>query len=611
MILTDAQSRQFHRIFESFMLHLSLLAVEIGLEISLPKDDKEFTLKEIEDPLLRWSFGKGGHLEGLFTFVATNPDNLSDAELTIALSWANVVRDDYFVVRKGPDVLFIDDRDHVFAVCGVDSEIDEELPGLPMRVTTYLAPFRNTITYLGVMKTNAKVLDAKTEERLLGQVDKAAREGRIARTGAQLISANEESFGPVEDVPKTPQELARRFDEFGGEHVGRLSGRSWEEREDELARLREASYDHDRVIAYLDQGCVRGEPTHDLRDIIAAYRIEILKGFAEAHDVYGDLTKEELVDVNLDIFRSARPKSVDSMLRMGLNFILNLRDLYENGGELRFEKDAIRAVEDLPYPVFPDLTIFDLDTHYLEVLSDEMTEHVRGVDFDELIERGRRLEDALAFLEVAVDYRGIIACDEATEELSRRVDGLEATDVLDAVLLRFTKDFASIGCATFQGHEYFVDKSLYDQDGQLMETQVRALATMHKRHPAVWPTDAEVLHGRLVDAWRHIPEGRALATYLDAHVPNFGNDEDFADKALSLLIEHLQLTVKPEQFLNDTLELLSRNQKQDLELAPLVMDLYNALPSRYLNGRTPDYDWFRNVRPKKAKKKRPTKKRRR
>ena len=609
MRLTEANYQQYYRIYLSLLVSLVANAENSGFPIKKTDIGGDYTVDDYEVDLLHWVFGEGDRIEMLYAFAATNYDNLSEADLDIALSWANVALEEYTIVRRGPDAFFVTDDERVFAVCGMSAEIYNMAPGLPIRARAFLAPFKNNIIFLSALGFISGVLDKDTETRLLSVVDEAAREGRILRTGAQLIASNTEHYGPKDPMPESKRGLDQLMNELTTNHEGILAGLTWEEREETIARMRDEDFGHQEIIDVLDQDCVTGEVVHGLREILRACDTDMLKDNAEAHDIYDDLTKEQLVDVVAGIYDALRPKSVDNMLKMGLPFVQNMRDLHEHGGELRFEKDAITQMSDLPHPLFPDIAFFDADTCYVEVLSDEMMRVCDETDLDAAIARGEQLEEALAYLETAVDYRGLIEQDEALDELGRRFEGLDLQFLTDAVRMRFDNDLIRVGPATFGRTGYFVS-SIYFSDGLLDEGLVRALVTQHRRHLATWPTTEQASHGPLTKAWVNYPEGRALAQYLDAHVPGYSHDDIYADTALVTLVIQIKRIPVADELLHQAVLFFSRSKEQDTELAPLVKDFYNALPNPFHNGRTPDYEWDKRAQRRKPKKKRPTKKRR-
>ena len=610
MILSPVQQDDYTRLFHSLMEFFVHWLHRRGLLDSVVPRSLRDQPSDVVGSVLGALFDGAGHIQAIREFMGVFEGDLSERDCGILLSWTHVVRDEYHAVRKGPDVFLIDDDGHVFSVCGISHEIDDRLVDVPMRVSTYLAPFGNVITYLDVIKRLSDRLPKDEEARLLAQVDKAARNGLIVRTGKQFVEVRKEKYGDRGDSVLTGEAIRRILSLAGSWHVGSLAGLPWEERQAQAERLRREKADHEHVIERLDASCLPGEPVRQMREICDRTKFDTLKGFAEEHGVFDAHTKEELVEANAEIYGSKLPDAIDNARKMGISFLMNFRDLHEHGGELRFEKDEVHALKDLPTPLFPYTALFSTQTHYVEVLCDELSACCAGINWEDEVAHAQLLEDALLFLETAIDWRGIVACGEAIDEVEARYPAVDPDELMDAMRIRFEGYLISVGPASFDGKDYLVAAELFDEHG-FDSAMARSLLSHHKGRNAVWPTAEQASQGALRKAWGAYDAARVLAAYLDAHVLDLSSDESYADVAMLTVVSAMQLQASATGFLAQSVGLLAIDDTMRPELTVLLQDLYNALPNRFLNGQTPRYRWDKSTAGRKPKKKRPTKRRRR
>lgn len=616
MILSTEQAQQYYRIFNPFLLFLTDWFKERGTLDRIIDRHHVYADYELVCALLDAVFRKGGHREAIDAFVDAHKGDLSQQDIDVALGWKHAVSAEYYAVRRGEDVFFVDGAD-VYAVCGITHELDDRFLDLPMHVFTYLVPFQERITYLTVMRQLSTRLPRNVGEELLARVDEATKGGRIMRTGAEFIRGT----GAGEDG--TEQRQSSDIADSAGltVHAGPLAGLTWDQRQAEFVRYMDGLTDMDALLDSLDRDCLPGEPTRAYRDMISRSSMSELRRFARLHDVYDELTREGYVDLMADIFVPRLPKFTDDLRKLGIRFMRDMRDLCEQGGEMRFSKDEIERREDMPRRVFPHVAYFDGDEEYVVVLSDEARSLCEHIDWEAELARAERLEEALAFVDVATDHRGLIARREVMGELSRRFADVDVTDIEDALERRSNNYLIHLVPAWFDGGDYLVAEDLLTDEDDFYADIMHDILSRRRVRRAAWPTPEQVAQGGLVKAWESYDEGRRLAAFFDERVPVTHDGYRYAYDAVTSLVYAAQHVWDGHEWLRQALSFFAHGGVEEEELRPMLQDLYNALPNRYCNGSIPRYAWERDAAsrvaaPKAAtsrrpKKKRPTKRRRR
>jgi hypothetical protein len=142
-----------------YELHWGLLAytnrrLEIIPDATAP--DEMFLLSTPEKMEIRQALYKDPDL--LKEFVIENPNDLSPDELAIVASWQHRVSGNFYIVRylkRYAVFLSATEPQHLYGVLGLTETFDEifvERP-LPIYVKAVLLPFKDKITYDGLMNT--------------------------------------------------------------------------------------------------------------------------------------------------------------------------------------------------------------------------------------------------------------------------------------------------------------------------------------------------------------------------------------------------------------------------------------------------------------------------
>lgn len=97
------------------------------------------------------------HLDLIESFVAENPDNLSDDDLDIVRSWRHLVHGKFYVFRelkKYTVFLSTEKQPIAYGVLALSQPFEDLIgPYLPVLTQTVLLPFKEKIVYDGLMSS--------------------------------------------------------------------------------------------------------------------------------------------------------------------------------------------------------------------------------------------------------------------------------------------------------------------------------------------------------------------------------------------------------------------------------------------------------------------------
>lgn len=141
---------------EAFYTTLDSLLVYGNLILDLFKDiDSVDRLEELESKdvleLSRRVFASPEIIDG---FVERKPAALGESELELAGSWRHAIVGDFVLMRhlKRHSIFLHPSKPTVaYGVVGITSDLEDMMPSTPVMVRTILIPFRDRITYHGVI----------------------------------------------------------------------------------------------------------------------------------------------------------------------------------------------------------------------------------------------------------------------------------------------------------------------------------------------------------------------------------------------------------------------------------------------------------------------------
>ena len=599
MVLTTQQRKHLFRVFNQFIRFARRYLDERGLispGFDMARRPHADELREIVEAI----WGEGGHKE-VFDAFKVDPDvKLSERDRNLVLSdWRDAFLDTFVVWRRGNDTLLIFDE-YAFAVRGIEEEIDEALPELPVRVRCALVPFGPAITYLVLMDTVQTRFSNDFKASLPARVDAMEEWGHIAYIPNQY-----------ERLAPEARENRRRNDErylyegakdeeflgplSAGEHRGVLAGLSWEERQRRFAEDSQAildAWDPAYVREALAKRCLKGRPQRALPDIVGRYGLTRLREIAFDLGLMERVSKEELVDFLVGAHPVRGPEVLKFFCRLGPDFLSSLRRVVEAGGLMPLDLAAIEeGTDDLPVAVFPWLSYFRQGTVYVVVAPDELVRALEGCDWDAWERTAAAIDDAISWLSVALTYRGVIELSEATAAACGRFSGVEAGELEMALRQRMASQVSQHLVEVVEGVTYLIAEDYLVPREEGFDDLVLDLEGIHATLAgragieARWPT-AEEGASDIVLTCLELPEVRSLMQYLDAHVPDDADDFLFASIVLGAIISVSRLGVAPLDELEGLVHALGKAVEQERRILELAGEALEVLPNRLLNGQT-------------------------
>ena len=507
----------------------------------------------------------------------------------VLADWRDAFLDTFVVWRRGNDTLLVFDE-YAFAVRGIEEEIDELLPELPVRVRCALVPFGPAITYLVLMDTVQTRFSNDFKASLPARIDAMEEWGHIAYIPNQYERlAPEARENRRRNDERYLHEGARDVEFLGplspGEHRGALSGLSWEERRRRFAEDSQAIldvWDPAYVREALSKRCLKGRPQRALHDIIGRYGLTRLRGIALECGLRERVPKEELDGYEIVRF----------FCRLGHGFLSSLRQVVEAGGLMPLDLAAIEeGTDELPVPVFPWLSYFRQGALYVVVAPDELVRALEGCDWDAWERAAEAIDEAVSWLSVALTYRGVIELSEATVAACERFSDVDADELQAALRQRMVTQVSQHLVEEVEGVTYLIAEDYLVPREEGFDDLVLDLEgfrrTLDSRAgiPARWPTVEEGATDITLTCLE-LPEVRSLMQYLDAHVPDDEDDFLFASIVLGAIISVLRLGVAPPDELEGLVHALGKTAEQKRRILKLAREALEVLPNRLLNGQT-------------------------
>ncbi len=186
MQLTEAECSRFYKIWDSLILFVnSRLSIVQGM--SFPCD----TMADLENVVIvRSALWADDSL--LDKFAMENPNDLSNADLELSMTWKNRVGGLFIVERhlkKGS--IFIDENDNVYSVAGLFTAVPDLIPDVPSYLETFLIPFENRIIWDGLVNLRPIRFGSNIRKRFRGLYVSAKSNNEIitSLTGKAVATA--------------------------------------------------------------------------------------------------------------------------------------------------------------------------------------------------------------------------------------------------------------------------------------------------------------------------------------------------------------------------------------------------------------------------------------
>lgn len=428
-----------------------------------------------------------------------------------------------------------------------------------------------------------------------------------------------------------------------GQHRGKLAGLPWEERQ-KAVELHLHMQLFRSFLPGLDRDVtLKGTLPHDLRGILASRNKEVVTTTARVAGMsgYSKLRKQELVDALADFIMRDPQHYLKAMLdRSSVEELRLLRRVVEAGGVLEAgESDDVDAW--LYHKSSADLlpAVFKWADGAACVVPSELLEYAQAMDWDATVaarecgEAGLQWDsngmpdanapevDAVHYAEQLVALRGVVRVATAAEGFAAYDQGIRP-DQLGSEDLRLVQQAAqdmadAWGDEAMIGYEllddgrdlYLLEPTLAEDNwyyltgkvararlgydpgypGRKLSSEVRQLMRRRERLVArSLPADLAEADG-YIEWLLDLPPVRTLALYLDAHVPDGGDDYLYAEDMLNILVDSTRGPLRFAELMQDLGDLKAFVDENGMRAVGwLVTNALNAMPSWENNGWSPE-----------------------
>ncbi len=577
------------------------------------------------------------NVEVIDDFVRDNPYGLSQSDLRIAEAWKDRLQGVFTLVRHEGGLALLTDGENVFAVAGLEVDMDEALGRAPALVETVLLPFGDLIVYDGFAHIGDIGSDATSRRAVENAFEKARANGIVghaedftararALNAAQrerdlddLLASLDGSSRAVADEPPA------------GFFRGALAGLTEDARE---AALETHANDLglglvEYRIEHLKQLAVRAVSATSLDACLSTYEKDELQEVAHALGLVRATPqrKSTLVRAIADDLL-ARPEELDRALAYcSPDAFATMRRLAEEGSlivrESQIDADTTLA------PCEPYSFLFYASATFTAVVPDELREMLARIDFDAVELKRAREYAALHCASVCVTYCGVVRVSDAYDQYRAACSDPLPYDGFMALLA----DEASFGQSEFEpwefegeaylmhytlSPEFVAEQAVQSRRSELLEQfeqaesadafllaareqitaslqgelenvdDVRRYLVEEHARASMRPLGELALDEDPLRALFALPSVVMLRNFLDAHVP-VGEDEFFfADR----VVEGVVMTVLEVGDVNVALSYMRSLGLEDCSydrerLPKLVANVFNALPSWENNGWSP------------------------
>lgn len=417
-------------------------------------------------------------------YALQNPDGLSKSDLRVVLSWKSAYHNLFYVTHTPAGNVVFWAESYVFVVSGLTREIEDMVGALPTMVATTLLPYGQSIVYDQSMMQYPIDIGPNMHGSFDSEVTEALREGRLARTGKQLMEVapqleRKREERELEDFRHGIEMEERAAGPHKGQRASILVGMDDKERNEAIIRhMHEQDVSRgersakDAIAETLERWCTPGPLRSSLADLLADEELptadEMLESLDRIYEEFATLDEEghaEYSDEVTEDYERRRklileqgvsgyiahellnPASIETILGgLSLNELRSIKKLYENAGSMRFAKDAIETLSGFPRPLRDICYLFRDGEAYQYVIPDEVYRTMKDVDWNhvELVAQSR--DNLMHFVDEIVELRGIVSYPEVLVEFRKAYpdDLSDARDLHDDLLHAMEDDLVSV-----------------------------------------------------------------------------------------------------------------------------------------------------------------------
>lgn len=577
------------------------------------------------------------NVEVIEDFVRENPYGLSQSDLRIAEAWKDRLQGVFTLVRHENGLALLMDGENVFAVAGLEVDMDEALGRPPALVEAVLLPFGDLIVYDGFAHIGDTGSDATSRRAVEDAFEKACANGIVAH--AEDFTARARALNTVQRE-RDLDDLLASFDESlregadeppAGFFRGALAGMTEDERE---AAIEAHANDLglglvEYRVEHLKQVAVQAAPETSLDGCLSTYEKGELQEVARALELVraAPQRKSALVRVIADDLL-ARPEELERALSYcSSDAFATICRLAEEGSLVVRESDI--DADTILAPCEPYSFLFYAEATFTALVPDELRDMVARVDFEAVKLKRAREYAALNCAGACVTYCGVVRVADAYGQYRAASADPLSYDEFIALLA----DEVLFGQSEFEtwelegepylmhytlSPEFVAEQAVQSRRSELLEQfeqaesadafllaareQITAslqgelenvddvrryLAEEHAR-VSMRPLGELALDDDPLRAFFALPSVVMLRNFLDAHVPSDEDEFFFADR----VVEGVVMTVLEVGDVNVALSYVKSlgldECAHDRERLPkLVTNVFNALPSWENNGWSP------------------------
>ena len=530
-------------------------------------------------------------------YVAANPRGLPESELDLARMWKVSLTGSFSAARLGEETVFCYGG-YAFSVCGIDVEIDSLTMYYPTMLQTTIVPYFDRLIAAGSLASIDVALGPESEMEIEQEAIELRDNGRLIRTPEEFVRvvplAKERQLEIDAAMFAHQTELEMNADELSeGQHVGVLAKMSWEDRQHAVEdfKAHAASMRYVSLLTAIGGNLRYGQIAYTLEDLFLEHTKDTLIRIAAKRDAPGNLasiSKKQLVALVVDTEQLDSAYIIDRCLLEGAcRSVEDIKRLVDAGGVLYINKESIDQIEDVPFPVYPYIQLYDCFDRIAAVMPREVSSALEDVDWEAELNRAREIERAIELITLYVNYRGCVQVDEMFDEIEELHNGpIDTTEYMHFILQRMESPNSSFGIYTDTDREvYFIHPLLETEieqtpNGKLIESLVRRQYGFLPRFvDSMQPMDDLLREISKVDAYRE------LVSYLDAHVPDGANEFLFANTIAEGVVMLLRHSFNINYLFNlFEMSGLYPSEAQGRRLVQLASELSRYVPQWRLNG---------------------------
>lgn len=194
----------------------------------------------------------------------------------------------------------------------------------------------------------------------------------------------------------------------------------------------------EEVLRAASSQSIRAKPVDTIADLLWTYRVDELRTMAQGFGLrrLSKLNKSELVSAICACMDEPRDQLIEYVQSLGTGFLDDMRALCDAGGRIEVRKSEMSSLDQIILPHPPYSMLFDWDEVLYCIMPKETLAKLQGVDWDSMLQVASAIDDAVDFLDLAVDLRGIANLGDTIAEYRARTPGAASEEAIEKAVLR-------------------------------------------------------------------------------------------------------------------------------------------------------------------------------